>query len=79
MSHECKNNNNHNGITIVDDYILEKPHIKQNYMGSGVPFHPNSIPIVGHKNTLPIPLVGIPMPLMGSSEVFYKNIKYTFK
>jgi hypothetical protein len=40
MSHECKKINNHSGITIVDDYILEKPYIKQNYMGSGVPFQP---------------------------------------
>jgi hypothetical protein len=34
----AKKKKNHSGITIVDDYILEKPHIKQNYMGSGVPF-----------------------------------------
>jgi hypothetical protein len=58
MSHECKKNYNHSGIIVVDDYILQKSHIKQNYMGSGVPFHPSFIPIVGHKNTLPIPPVG---------------------
>ncbi len=57
INHECKKNYNHSGITIVDGYILEKPHIKQ-YMGSGVPFHPTFIPTFGHKNTLPIPLVG---------------------
>jgi hypothetical protein len=74
MNHECKKFNNHSGITVVDVYILEKPHIKQNYMGNGVPFHPNFIPTVGHKNTsLPIPLVGnLPMSLVGSSEFFIK-------
>jgi hypothetical protein len=53
MSHECKKINNHNDIIVVDDYILENPHIKQNYMGNGVPFHSSSIPIVGHKALYP--------------------------
>jgi hypothetical protein len=56
MSNECKKINNHSGIIVVDDYILEKPHIKQNYMGSGVPIHLSFIPTLGHKNILPIPL-----------------------
>jgi hypothetical protein len=58
INHECKLIYKHSGITIVDDSILEKPCIKQNYMGSGVSFHPNFIPTIGHKNILPIPLVG---------------------
>jgi hypothetical protein len=57
MSYDCKKINNHNGIIVVDDCIMEKPYIKQNYIGGGVPFHPNFIPTLGHKSTLPIPLV----------------------
>jgi hypothetical protein len=58
MNHECKKINSHSGILVMDDYILEKPHIKQNKMRSGVPFHLNFIPTVGHKSILPIPLMG---------------------
>jgi hypothetical protein len=49
MNHECKKINNQSSIIVVDDYILEKPHIKKKYMGTGIPFHPNFIPTVGHK------------------------------
>ncbi len=58
---------------------MEKPHIKQNYMGSGVPFHPNFIPTIGHKNTLPIPLVDKYHASSGQLWFFYKNVKNTFK
>jgi hypothetical protein len=33
MSYECKKNNHHSNIIVVDDCIMEKPYIKQNYMG----------------------------------------------
>jgi hypothetical protein len=45
-------------MIVVDDCIMEKPYIKQNYLGGGVPFHLSFIPTLGHKSTLPIPLVG---------------------
>jgi hypothetical protein len=70
----------------VDDYILEKPHIKQNYMGSGVPFHPNFIPTIGYKSILPIPLIThshYPFTQTHASSgqqcFFYKIVKNTFK
>jgi hypothetical protein len=44
---------NHSGIIVVDDYILEKPHIKQKYMGSEVPFHPCFIPTLPTKTLYP--------------------------
>jgi hypothetical protein len=61
-----KNNNNHSGITIVDDYILEKPHIKQNYMRSGVPFNCWPQKHFTHSTN-------------GQQWFFYKNVKNTFK
>ncbi len=72
MSYECKKINNHSGMIVVDDCIMQKPYIKQNYMGDGVPFHPSFIPTLGHKHTLPIPLVG-------NNEFFYKKFKNTFR
>jgi hypothetical protein len=72
MSYECKKNNNHNGIIVVDDCIMENPYIKQNYMRGGIPFHPSFIPTLGHKSTLPILFVG-------NNEFFNKKIKNTFK
>jgi hypothetical protein len=59
-------------MIVVDDCIMQKPYIKQNYMGDGVPFHPSFIPTLGHKHTLPIPLVG-------NNEFFYKKFKNTFR
>jgi len=41
----------------MDDYIMEKPYITQNYMGGEVPFHPSFISTFGHKSILPILLV----------------------
>ncbi len=52
----------------MDDYIMEKPYIKQNYMGGGVPFHPIFILTFGHKSTLPILLVR-------NNEFFNEKIK----
>jgi hypothetical protein len=72
MSYECKKINNHSGMIVVDDCIMEKPYIKQNYMGGGVTFHPSVIPTLGHKSALPIPLVG-------NNEFFYKKFKNTFR
>jgi len=51
---------------------MENPYIKQNYMGGGVPFHLSFIPTLGHKSTLPIPLVS-------NNEFFYEKFENTFK
>jgi hypothetical protein len=72
MNYECKKINNHNGIIVMDDCIMEKPYIKQNYVGGGVPFHPSFIPPLGHKSILPILLIG-------NNELFYEKFKNTFK
>jgi hypothetical protein len=72
MNYECKKINNHNGIIVMDDCIMEKPYIKQNYMGGGVPFRLSFIPTLGHKIILPIPLIG-------KNELFYKKFRNTFK
>jgi hypothetical protein len=58
MTYECKKINNHSGMIVVHDCIMEKPYIKENYMGGEVPFHRNFIPTPGHKITFPLPLVG---------------------
>jgi len=57
LIYECKKKN-HSGIIVVNDCIMEKPYIKQNYMGGGIPFHLDFIPTFRHKSTLPILLVG---------------------
>ncbi len=52
--------------------LWKRPYIKQNYMGGGVPFHLSFIPTLGHKSTLPIPLVG-------NNDFFNKKFKNTFR
>jgi hypothetical protein len=56
----------------MDDYVMEKPYIKQNYMGGGVPFHPSFISTFGHKSTLPLLLIC-------NNEFFNKKFQNTFK
>ncbi len=72
MSYEYKKINNHSGMIVVDDCIMENPYIKQKYMGGGVSFHSSFIPTLGHENTWPILLVG-------NNDFFNKKFKNTFR
>ncbi len=78
MNYECRKINNHNGTIVVDDCIMEKPYIKQNY--SGVEFHstPVSFQHLATKSTSPIPLISNDEFLIQSFKIHLNGCQWFF-